>query len=265
MKSVYISTSLKYVDDFLTFNVKRELEQLGYKILNEEESFYDKSISPEYLINKCDVFIVILKYAEPKLFYEIGYASSLSKNIIIISNLSEEIPHFLKNYTFINVETYSTNIGFQLTQLLGTMKFDINTDLNYPNDLKDFIRTYRENPQILERLTEKEFEQIVFNHFKNNTGFNPEEPVNIRDYGYDMIFSNYLGFSKTLVEIKKYNSNSKVSINVIQQLVGAMLLYQADHGILITTSTFTLSAKDFVASLPYKIELWDLDYLEKMI
>ena len=29
-----------------------------------------------------------------------------------------------------------------------------------------------------------------------------------------------------------------------------------------TTSTFTLSARDFASSLPYKIELWDLKYLE---
>lgn len=265
MKSVYISTNHNYIDDILTFNVKLELEQFGFKLLNEGYSSYDQNNSPEYYINKCDVFIAILKYTEPEIFYEIGYASALSKKIIIISNLSEEIPRFLKNYPFINAESYSLNIGFQLTQLLNTMKFDSNLSFKFPNDLRDFIEMNRSNPQIIEILTEKEFEQLVFNHFKFNTDFNPEEFSGTQEYGYDIILTNYKGFSKTLVEIKKYNSNSKVSINVIQQLIGAMSLYNADHGILLTTSAFTLSAKDFVESLPYKIELWDLDYLERVV
>lgn len=262
MKNVYISSSHKHVDDFLTFNVKRELEEYGYKIINTEQIDFNKTISPEYYINKCDVFIAIIKFAEPVLFFEIGYASALSKKIIIISNNEDEIPYFLKNYSFIKTDSYHTSIGHQLTQILSNLAFELNHDLSYPNNLKEFIHSYRINPQIIERLTEREFEQIVFNHFQHSTDYLPEEPTSAKDYGYDMILNNYKKHQRTLVEIKKYNPNSKVSINVVQQLIGAMSLYNADYGILLTTSTFTLSARDFAQSLPYKIELWDLKYLE---
>lgn len=262
MKNVYIATSQKHIDDFLSFNVKRELEEYGYKIINNEPIDFNKTISPEYFINKCDVFIAIIKYAEPVLFFEIGYASALSKKIIIISNNEDEIPFFLKNYSFIKADTYHNSIGYHLTQILRNTTMELSHDLTYPNNLKEFIHSYRVNPQIIERLTEREFEQIVFNHFRYSTNYQPEEPASAKDYGYDMTLNNYKGHHRTLVEIKKYNPNSKVSINVVQQLIGAMSLYNADHGILLTTSTFTLSARDFASSLPYKIELWDLKYLE---
>lgn len=262
MKNVYISSSQNQVDDFLAFNLKRELEEYDYKIINTEQVNFNQTISPEYYINKCDIFIAIVKYAEPVLFFEIGYASALSKKIIIISNNEDEIPYFLKNYSFIKADTYHTSIGHQLTQILGNLAFEHNHDMTYPNNLKEFIHSYRVNPQIIERLTEREFEQIVFNHFRYSTNYQPEEPTSSKDYGYDMILNNYNGHHRTLVEIKKYNPNSKVSINVVQQLIGAMSLYNADYGILLTTSTFTLSARDFASVLPYKIELWDLKYLE---
>lgn len=262
MKNIYIATSQKYVDDFLTFSLKKELREFGYKIINQEPLDFNKEVSAEYFINKCDVFIAIIKYAEPVLFFEIGYAAALSKKIIIISNSEDEVPHFLNNYSFIKSDNYLHNLGYQLAQILKDTILELSYDESYPSDLKEFIKQYRINPQIIERLTEKEFEQIVFNHFNHFTDCKPEVTSSSRNYGYDLTLNNYKGYSKTIVEIKKYNPNSKVSINVVQQLVGAMSLYNADCGILLTTSTFTFSAKDFVSSLPYKIELWDLKYLE---
>lgn len=262
MKNVYISSSQQHLDDFLSMNIRRDLKDLGYNLLSLDQADFEKSISPEYYINKCDIFIAIIKYAEPVLFFEIGYASALSKKIIIISSSEEEIPYFLKNYNFIKADSYYNSLGFQLIQILRNMPFEESQDFLYPNNLREFISSFRNNPQIVERLTESEFEKIVFNHFAEQTDFSPAETSSSRDFGYDIALNNYKGHGKTLVEIKKYNPNSKVSINVVQQLFGAMSLYKANYGILLTTSTFTLSARDFANSLPSKIELWDLKYLE---
>lgn len=263
MKNVYIATGQKYFDDILFSNFIRELEEYGYKIVNTDIVDFNKKTSSKYLINKCDVFIAIIKYDEPVLFFEIGYALALSKKIVILSNNEDEIPYFLKNYSLIKSDTYNNSLGYQLNQILKDTTLELNHDLTYPTSLREFIQYYRTNPQIIERVTELEFEQIVYNYFRFSTDFQPEEPESPKDYGYDMILSNYKGHRKTLVEIKKYNPNAKVSINVIQQLVGAMSLYNADYGILLTTSTFTLSSRDFAGSLPYKIELWDLKHLER--
>ncbi len=264
MKNVYIATSPKSLDEPLIYNIKRELQEFGYNTINLEPFEFNKPVvSASYYINKCDIFIAIVKFAEPILFFQIGYATALSKKIILVSNYEDEIPYFLKHYSFIKTDAFYNNLGIQLHQIFGNITFENEVEFMYPTDLRTFIKSYHNNPQLIDRLTERDFEQIIFSFFQLETNYQPELPASSKDFGYDLILRNYTGHKKTLVEIKKYNTNSKVSINVIQQLVGAMSLYEADHGILLTTSAFTLSARDFANSLPYKIELWDLNFIEK--
>ena len=93
----------------------------------------------------------------------------------------------------------------------------------------------------------------------------PERPESNRDYGFDFVLRNYKNYHKTIVEVKKYSQSSKVSVNTIHQVFGTLNIYEADHALIITTSDFTSSAKDFVSKMNEKVELWNIENLIEQI
>jgi restriction endonuclease Mrr len=66
-----------------------------------------------------------------------------------------------------------------------------------------------------------------------------------------------------LVEIKKRNPNSRISISSVQQLLGAAHAYEDSAALLICTSGFTDSAREFAMRQSPRIRLWALPELEQ--
>ncbi len=263
MKKIYISSSFKNADDFLTYTLKRDLIEMGYEVVNKEsdESFFDESkATPEYLISQSDVFIAIIKDKSTFTFYELGYATALGKKVLIISESEFDLPLSLRKYNYIRLDSGIHNSIYDVINFLQKIKIEEKHERNNISNFKELIINFRQNSQIIDRISGSEFEEFIFNYFRSK-GIDIDRPNTHTDYGYDFILRNWNGFEKTIVEVKKYNRNSKVSVNTIQQVVGAMNIYEADHGIIITTSDFTSSAKEFASSMTRKIELWDINYL----
>lgn len=108
---------------------------------------------------------------------------------------------------------------------------------------------------LLHRLTPHEFE-IWCSEYLNTLGFNnilvtPIGP----DGGKDIIC--YKNNEKYYVECKRYSSNNLVSLEHVEKLLGAMIADNINNGIIITTSTISDDAKEFLHSLkkPYCIQI----------
>lgn len=291
MKRIYLSAKINDINISVIKLLESEISGRNIEILNnkfEDENFAVEN--SEYLIHKCTIFIAILNKPEQNVYYEIGYAAALAKEIIIIANSEEILPYSAKKFPFIKTDFLTPNYISNLLSIVNNSSidnqnlltkyhnlisqldtkellynyFDIGLNFNKKKlfNLKDFLKVYKTFPQILESVSEKTFESMVFRYLKINHSINSRIIASKKDSGYDLELEEYKGHKKTIVEIKKLNSNSKVSINIILTLANAMELHNAECGILITTSTFTNSARDFAKSLHKKIELWDLSYLE---
>lgn len=263
MKKIYISSPFRHVDDFFIFNLKKDLTDLGYEVLYPEKSeafTEDLKVAPEYQITQSDIFIAVIKERNPYVFYELGYATALGKKVLIISDSDFDMPASLKNYNYIKFDHSSSHSIYNIINFIQNVTIENKKASIEISELKHFVSELKSNPQLVDRVSGPQFEDMVFNYFQN-IGAKIQRPNQTTDYGYDFILQNHNGFNKTIVEVKKYSSNSKVSVNTIQQVVGAMNIYEADHAILITTSEFTSSAKDFATSLKRQIELWDINYL----
>jgi len=266
MKNIYLSYDYKLKNDDFLYHLSKELEIFGYKLINNpfDESWqeYSEKISSSiFLINKSDIFIAIIRETNPNIFFELGYATALGKKTLVI--LDDEISfYYLRNHKFNRFDFNSTNVIYEILNLLEKIVVEEIEEKPYISYFSELVKEYRSSPLILDKISSQEFENIIFDYLTTQ-GFEPEKTTNL-DYGYDFILRNYHGFSKTLVEIKKYSVNNKVSVNVVQQLYGAINAYEADHGILITTSGFTSSALDIISSLNIEMELWDMDFLSDM-
>lgn len=86
-----------------------------------------------------------------------------------------------------------------------------------------------------------------------------------KNSGYDFVLSNYKTFNKTLVEVKNFNINNKVSVGLLQRFLGVIHFNKADSGIFISSSGYTRSAMDFAEHTTPKIELWDMNTIKELL
>ena len=110
------------------------------------------------------------------------------------------------------------------------------------------------NETKIDSMTGVEFENFLETIFQNH-GYSVTKTPCTGDYGADLII-NKLGIT-TCVQAKRYTS--KVDLSAIQEVCASLKFYNAQSGIVVTTSYFTTSAKE----LAYKnnIRLIDRDEL----
>lgn len=115
---------------------------------------------------------------------------------------------------------------------------------------KDAIKKIAEDPNTLDSLNPREFEEVAAEIFAS-AGYSVQLTPATRDGGYDLmvIHRDPLGIERTsIVECKKYNIENKVGVNLIRALYGVKTFLGVSDGILLTTSKFTQDSKRFVES-----------------
>lgn len=266
MKKIYIASNSIYRDDYFAYKLKLEASEMGYQVLNKDITTYnqilEKKATSEYLISQCDIFIAVISDENPNVFYELGYASALGKLVLIVSDVDFELPEQIKQFSYLKFDNNLANSAFY--NILNFLEKANISERQVADDIQNIhslLQIMRNDLQVIDRISGSEFEEMFYNYFRNIEGIGVEKPRQTSDYGFDLMLFNWNGFSKSIVEIKKYNRNSKVSVSAIQQVVGAMNIYEAEHAIIITTSEFTSSAKGYASGIGKKIDLWDLEYL----
>ena len=112
------------------------------------------------------------------------------------------------------------------------------------------------------RMSPFEFEHFISKLFKA-MGYKTTVTKKTGDYGVDVIAEK--DNDKIAIQVKKYNLGNPVGNREVQMLLGAMQKQgvKATHSILITTSHFTIQAKEQAKECA--IELWDKNILQNMV
>lgn len=264
MKSIYLSYSYGKIEHSFIEMLRNELERFDFRIINVFPNIicsdFELENTNQNSINKCDLLIAIISEYNPNVFFELGYAIGRGKQILIVGSIGIDLPRSLKNINYIVGDPYEKNIIFEIINQIEKMKFIQTKKVENINDLEFLINSYDNDQDFFDKIEPIQFEEIIGQFFRRmNYEIYPNENPN--EYGYDFLITNYGNYGKTLVEIKKYNRNSKISVGQIQQFLGAIYFNKAECGIFITTSGFTRSAIDFAERATPKIELWDIDNL----
>ena len=86
------------------------------------------------------------------------------------------------------------------------------------------------------------------------------------DEGIDGIINeDRLGLDTVYIQAKRWNENAPVGRPEVQKFAGALSGHRARKGVLITTSTFTREAVDFVSKIDAKIVLIDGHHLAALM
>ena len=78
------------------------------------------------------------------------------------------------------------------------------------------------------------------------------------DSGYDFRVDGFKG-KTAAVEVRKYKSSTQVSISVVRQMAGSVLIEKIPIGIIVSSAPFTRSAINFAKEIEPEIHLWTLE------
>ena len=109
-------------------------------------------------------------------------------------------------------------------------------------------------------LSPYQFEEFIVKLFQK-MGYQARKTPNVGDFGADIIATK--GEETILIEVKKYSEGHNVTPKEVQRTLGAMWKYKADKAVFITTSDFTVRAKELEKDAP--IELWNKRILHKIV
>lgn len=106
----------------------------------------------------------------------------------------------------------------------------------------------------LDVMSGPEFERFLAGLFIH-LGYRVQEVGGSHDFGADLLLSHRGG--RTVVQAKRYSV--PVGIGAVQEVLGGIRHYHADHGLVVATTEFTCSARTL--ALEADVELWSRQQL----
>lgn len=244
------------------------LSSFDYNIIDPSQEEHLINFDQKDYIRKADIFIALIIDYSPNIFLELGYAIGIGKNVLIIADPNIELPSDIRTINYIRLDYISNKFIHDILSYIESINIKKKKSFAKEKNPFQLLDKSIKDVHYLESIDNNEFENIVFEAFVAED-YKIERADSKYDIGYDFIVYNFKGFAKTVVELKKYSKNSKVSLGKVQQLLGAIISKNANSGILVATTDFTGSAKDFTQrtnlALETKIHLWKLEDLIREI
>lgn len=266
MKKIFISYSH---NDFNTFDfvdqLKLELSKMDVEVFVPNDISFGDDIQATITEQLNSANLVVCFYDSKSVWssFELGFALGRNKDVLVIAS-KDNLPMELKRLSFINRDKPQFEIFKDIISYIEktTIINDEYRELFDTSNIDDKIRLLSEKQNLLDSLSGQEFENVLREWFIYH-GYQIEQASEYRDYGYDFKIYREDG-EPIIVEIKKYNKNSRVSIGVINQLLGTMSVNNINRGVVISSSGFTKSAQGYSLDLEQEVKLVSLSDLINM-
>lgn len=168
-----------------------------------------------------------------------------------------------QSYEFIERDFAELYEEFDDTDTEGIIETPTSIIITETQRVKEIIREIYLNNIKIFTVHPREFEKIIA-ELLYNQGFEVELTKQTRDNGYDILALKYIdNFSpmKYLVECKRYNEKNKVGVEIIRSFKEVIATEQANKGIIVTSSYFTLDAIKKQKETPYLLDYKNKDEL----
>ena len=143
--------------------------------------------------------------------------------------------------------------------------------LAFYESIPELISALRHSPELMREISPREFEEVVTEIFRAK-GYEVDLTKRTSDGGKDIIaiHTDGLGIkSKYFIECKRYDEENKVGVALVRALQGVKNTKDGPNKtILVTTSSFTSGARDFVenqANSKWDMSLADFEDLVRWL
>jgi HJR/Mrr/RecB family endonuclease/CheY-like chemotaxis protein len=132
---------------------------------------------------------------------------------------------------------------------------------------EELITRFARNPEEMRLLDPRKFEEVVADILKDQ-GHTVELTPPTRDGGRDIVvgIKTSIGNLLAIVECKRWSPPHKIGIDIVERFLFAIRdKYDANLGLIATTTYFTSGAQKTARSYEYILKLADFDKLHKMV
>jgi len=135
--------------------------------------------------------------------------------------------------------------------------------LHEASRLKTAIEDIYRDKSLIYRIHDRDFEKLIAELLRSQQ-FEVELTKQTRDGGYDILaVKNLANFPlRFLVECKRFAKNRPVGVNIIRSFSSVVQTYDANKGIIFTTSYFTKDAVQYGQKhMPYRLDFRDNQHI----
>jgi len=167
-------------NDIYHLGIKDSCEEIGIYCERVDEQIFEGSILARVYnqISKADIIVADMTGKNPNVFYEVGYAHALGKNVILLTQKSDDIPFDLKHYPHI---VYNNKIVELKNSLIPRIKWHVDNPNKNASSLASNLMIYANQMLLADNIvkykynTKYNFPEIkLLLHNPGNTSFETE-------------------------------------------------------------------------------------------
>lgn len=230
-------------DRKLVSSLDAALKKQGDTLLDPFEIEVKKELLSEItsVIYSSDVVIALAAPRNLNVILELGLALGANKPVLIAGYSETKLPADLSAIPYIELSgDVPRDVHYIIKQLSNFQitKSEKKTDFDSAEAaLKEAIK----DQNFLASIHPTEFERLIAKFFEEK-GFKVTNLEESPDAGFDFMIESPLFNKKILVQAKKLNQQSKVSVETVRKLISAIPFIGATAGLLISTSGYTPAA-----------------------
>ena len=216
--------------------------EAGFEIANVDRVFASSTattIVSEILSSKA--IVVVISSANPNIFFELGVAVGTGLPTVIATVGDVPLPFDVASMPLLRLSGDVTRDASSLLLHLDGLHLSRHEQGLPSGPAEEVLAAAASDTHLLEKLSPAEFERMVADLLQSR-GWLVERSVTPNDAGIDLILSDPATGKVTVVEVKKINSQGRVSVDAVRQLLAHMAVRDVHSGILVSTAGFTSSA-----------------------
>lgn len=259
MKKVFLSHARS--DSDLYFMLAHVLEEEGVSLFRADTLQAGDEWRSEILaaIRSADIFIAAMDDLNPNVLLELGYALGAGKNVLLLRSAGTKIPFDVAALPVKTIDRFDMTTAGEIAEWVRSVTVREIPAADFPN-ARALFEAILTDPELLDSIPPRDFESNMAD-FLGDLGFDAELLAARNEQGFDIFLTDNESGVRIVVEVKKHNRNSRVSVSDVQRIVGAAVVASAPAAMIVTSGGFTSSARYFSETSPLPILLIPLEEL----
>ena len=209
----------------------------------------DSSSEISAAIRSANVVVAVVTAANLNVFYELGLASGANVPILITAHSGEYLPSNLMAVPYVQMTGDGLRDAKMIVRRAEDLKGLATARPTSFNTAEATLQAASRDPALLELLAPTDFERLISDLFRER-GYHVLAVTPGSDLGADLVLKDEKDGKRVLVEVKKLSRSSRISVETVRKLQGAVSREGASAGLVVSTSGSTAAAFALAAGGP---------------